>query len=121
MRDLRPDLSLDSAGTAGWHVGKAPYGPMQGAAREQGIDMSDLRARQLSASDFTEFDLIVGMDAENIQDINALRPGNATAQVALFSSFAGENGPVPDPYYTRDFDGALELIKRYASALSDQV
>lgn len=102
---------VDSAGTAGWHVGKPPYGPMRDAAQARGLDMTGLAARQFEAADFTRFDLILAMDAQNLADIEALRPeGNAT-RVALFAG-----GDVPDPYYTRDFDGALDLIEAAADA-----
>ncbi len=60
------DLELDSAGTSDWHIGKPPYGPMQEAARVRGYDLSPLRARQVSAADFHHFDLVLGMDADNL-------------------------------------------------------
>ena len=65
MRGLAPELELDSAGTAGWHAGDAPYGPMQDAASARDIDLRNLRARQFVAADFDRFDLIVAMDAPN--------------------------------------------------------
>ncbi len=120
FRALLPEARTDSAGTAGWHVGKPPYGPMQAAAAARGIDLSDLRARQFSAGDFTRFDLILGMDAENIAEIEALRPAGNTTPVRLFTEFAPETGAthVPDPYYTRDFDGALDLIEAASAGLA---
>ncbi|WP_432450471.1 low molecular weight protein-tyrosine-phosphatase [Aliiroseovarius marinus] len=110
-----PDLTVetDSAGTSGWHVGDPPYGPMQKAARARGYDLSDLRARQFEAADFNRFDLIIGMDADNLYNIEALRPVGCSTRVALFTDFAPETGMdhVPDPYYTRDFDQTLDLVE----------
>ncbi len=109
----------DSAGTSDWHIGDAPYAPMQAAARARGYDLSALRARQITPADFDDFDLIIGMDAENIAGIERLRPpGNATP-VRLFTDYAPEAGMdhVPDPYYTRDFAGALDLIEAAARGL----
>ncbi len=116
-------LDLDSAGTGNWHVGKAPYGAMQTAARSRGYDLSRLKARQVSRGDFTRFDLIVAMDAENLADLKRLRPQGATARLALFTDFAPQTGAdhVPDPYYTRDFDGALDLIEHCAQGLLAQI
>lgn len=112
MRKLAPELTLDSAGTGGWHVGDAPYGPMQDAAQAQGIDLSGLRARQFVAEDFTRFDLIVAMDRQNKADIERLRPaGNATPVRTMAAK------DVPDPYYTRDFSGALAIINDAAKRL----
>lgn len=116
---LMPEARTDSAGTAGWHVGKPPYGPMQQAAKARGIDLSDLRARQFRAADYDGFDLIIGMDADNLRDIEALRPGDSQTPVRLFTEFAAGTGAdhVPDPYYTRDFNGALDLIEISARGL----
>ncbi|WP_010138540.1 low molecular weight protein-tyrosine-phosphatase [Oceanicola sp. S124] len=123
MRDRAPGLVLDSAGTGDWHVGEPPYGPMQQAARGRGYDMSALRARQIRSQDFNDFDLILAMDPQNLADIEAQRPRGSVTPVKLFtdylpagSAFAG-TCEVPDPYYTRDFDGTLALIEDCAEGL----
>ena len=110
------DLHLDSAGTGPWHVGEAPYAPMQKAARARGYDMSDLRARQLCAADFDRFDLILAMDAGNLRAAEGCRPASAGAELRLFLHGLGPDA-VPDPYYTHDFDGCLDLIEEGARAL----
>ncbi|MFT5735257.1 MAG: protein-tyrosine phosphatase [Planctomycetota bacterium] len=118
VRKRRPDLMLDSAGTGGWHVGKAPYDPMQEAALARGLDLSNLRARQFAAEDFHRFDAIIAMDEQNAEDIEALRPDGTLTPVLLFTDHIGEDGmAVPDPYYTRDFDGCLDLIEACADGL----
>ena len=112
----------DSAGTGGWHVGDPPYGPMLDAAARRGYDFSDLRARQFTAQDFQAFDLIIGMDAANIRDIEDLRPAGNETPVRLFTVYAETTmTEVPDPYYTRDFDGALDLIELCAKGLNDAI
>ncbi|WP_171100250.1 low molecular weight protein-tyrosine-phosphatase [Ruegeria sp. HKCCD7255] len=114
-----PHHVTDSAGTSGWHIGDPPYEPMQQAARARGFDLSDLRARQFEPADFDRFDLIIAMDDNNLNDIEALRPRENETPVRLFTDFAPQTGAdhVPDPYYTRDFDGALDLIEAAADGL----
>ncbi len=114
---------LDSAGTGGWHIGDPPYGPMQLAARSRGIDLSQLRARQFTAADFARFDLIVAMDQENRNDIERQRPAGSKTPVVLFTDYAPDRGvgSVPDPYFTGDFDGALDLIEACAKGLIDRL
>lgn len=112
MRALAPELTLDSAGTAGWHAGDAPYGPMQEAAQARGLDLSTLRARQFVRADFERFDLIVAMDAQNQRDIEKFRPEGDATPVRMLAE-----GDVPDPYYTRDFYGALDMIEAAARRL----
>ena len=112
----------DSAGTGGWHVGSPPYGPMLEAAARRGYDFSDLRARQFRVRDFEDFDLIIGMDANNMRDIEALRPEGNDTPVRLFTEYGDTDMiEVPDPYYTRDFDGALDLIEICADGLKRDI
>ena len=120
FRARAPHHATDSAGTAGWHIGKPPYGPMQSAAKARDIKLDDLRARQFVVEDFERFDLILGMDAGNIANIEALRPVGNQTPVRLLTDFAPHAGAdhVPDPYYTRDFDGALDLIETAVEGLA---
>ncbi|WP_339693175.1 low molecular weight protein-tyrosine-phosphatase [Celeribacter baekdonensis] len=112
-------ILVDSAGTGDWHVGEPPYGPMQAAAARRGYDLSTLRARQVCAGDFEAFDVIVVMDEANQRDVEALRPKGNTTPVRLMMSYAPDIGvtAVPDPYYTRNFDEALDLIEAAAEGL----
>lgn len=111
-RALAPDLEVDSAGTGGWHVGDPPYGPMQQAAAARGIDLGALRARRFTARDFDNFDLIIAMDSQNLRDIETLRPrGHKTPARKL------DTRDVPDPYYTGDFVGCLEMLDASIRAL----
>lgn len=112
MRSLAPEWTLDSAGTGGWHVGDPPYAPMQAAAVARGLDLGGLRARQFSAADFDSFDLIVAMDRQNLADIESLRPKGHPTPVRTMA-----DRDVPDPYYTRDFDGCLDMLETASRAL----
>ena len=120
LRKLGGDaVVVGSAGTAGWHVGKPPYGPAVEAAGARGYDLTPLRARRFQAQDFHAFDLILAMDAQNLADIEMMRPEGSETQVKLFLDYAPETGrrEIPDPYYTRDFDEALDLIEAAAAGL----
>lgn len=120
LRNLAGDRAIvDSAGTAGWHVGKAPYGPAVEAAAERGYDLTQLRARRIVPEDFHDFDLILAMDVQNLADIEMLRPHGSETDVKLFLDYAPEIGrrEIPDPYYTRDFDEALDLIEAASRGL----
>lgn len=117
------DLAIDSCGTGDWHTGEPPDRRAIAAAARRGYDLTPLRARQLTPEDFTRFDLILAMDRSNLRGAEARRPDGAGAQVELFLSLIDENGPgaksmdVPDPWYTGDFDGTLDLIEAGCRAL----
>jgi protein-tyrosine phosphatase len=81
-------VDIDSAGTAGYHIGAPPDPRSQSAALRRGIDISDLRARQISRSDFASFDLILAMDRENLRDLEAKCPAHARAKLRLFPAEA---------------------------------
>lgn len=116
------DLTVDSAGTGAWHIGDPPYGPAISEGRNRGYDLTPLRARKVTADDFARFDLILGMDAGNISDIEALRPAGNATPVRLLTSYAeGLPDAVPDPYYTGDFAGAFDLIEQAADALLSDI
>lgn len=119
FRARAPHHITDSAGTSGWHIGEPPYAPMQNAARARGIAMNDLRSRQFVSEDFDRFDLILGMDSSNLADIESMRPTGNDTPVRLLTDFAPniDADHVPDPYYTRDFDGALDLIEAAVEGL----
>lgn len=107
------DCTVDSAGTSNWHLGNPPYGPMIDNANVRGVDLTALRARQFQTADFAAFDLIIAMDRANQIDIEAMRPQGNETPVRLFLSFVQDSTvDVPDPYYTRDFDGVLDLIEQ---------
>ena len=105
-------LTVDSAGTGGWHAGEPPHPPAVLAARKRGYDLSALRARQVTRADFTRFDLILAMDSRNLADLRALARGQGTPP-RLFLDHAPETGltDVPDPWYTGEFDRTIDLVE----------
>ncbi len=114
LRKFAPDwMTVDSAGTGGWHIGDPPHPPMIMAAKIRGFNLSHLRARQFSAEDFDAFDLILAMDRQNLADIEGQRPPGNRTPVRLMLDYApkANKGDVPDPYYTGNFDEALDLIE----------
>jgi protein-tyrosine phosphatase len=106
-------VEVDSAGTAGYHAGDPPDLRSQRAAARRGIDLSGLRARQVTTADFAQFDLIIAMDRDNLAELQAMRPAHSRAQLRLFLDYAPELGlrEVPDPYYggVGGFEQVLDL------------
>ena len=118
-----PELSIevDSAGTAGYHVGEPPDPRTRQAAARRGYDLSALRARIVEPGDFERFDLIVAMDRENLRVLRRRAPPAAHERLRLLLEFAPEAGPedVPDPYYggPNGFEEVLDLIEAAARGL----
>ena len=115
------DVELDSAGTHSYHVGHPPDRRALAAAQSRGVDLSGIRARRVEEPDFTRFDLILAMDRDNLEALEAIRPAMATARIALFLEYAPGAGyaEVPDPYYggSNGFEQVLDLVEAAAEGL----
>jgi protein-tyrosine phosphatase len=121
---LQEGVEVDSAGTGDWHVGKPPDSRTRQAALLRGYDLSVLRGRQVCASDFSHFDLILAMDNSNLQHLRRMRPGNAGAELDLFlRRYALALDEVPDPYYGGEegFEQVLDLIEQACDGLLREV
>jgi protein-tyrosine phosphatase len=109
---LTEGVTIDSAGTGGWHVGETPDPRTCEAAARRGIALEH-RARQFRRDDFARFDLIVAMDQANRRALLAMAPDDeARAKVFLLRSFdpaAPAGAEVPDPYYG-DGDGFERVL-----------
>lgn len=98
---LRPEITCDSAGTSGFHIGEPADRRMSAAALQQGIKLTS-RSRKFEVSDFERFDLILAMDQENYDTILALdRKGEYGHKIKKMCEFCSEyaDQDVPDPYY----------------------
>jgi len=118
-------VRVDSAGTAAYHLGKAPDARSQAAAKKRGYDLSQLRARQVSREDFDRFDYILAMDSDNLAELDALAPESSRASVSLFLDYSDVSGltNVPDPYFGGDtgFETVLDLCEQASSGLLAQL
>jgi protein-tyrosine phosphatase len=114
-------LEVDSAGTAGYHVGEPADPRMRAAAARRGYDLDPLRARIIEPRDFERFDLILAMDRENLAVLHRRAPEQAREHVRLFLEFAPHREPeeVPDPYYggPNGFEEVLDLVEAAARGL----
>ena len=112
---LRQHITVDSAGTHGYHVGEAPDHRSQQHARRRGYDLSRQRARQLMAQDFEDFDLVLVMDSAN--EVAARRIATPAQQQRMkrLTDYCQrfDEHEVPDPYYggERGFEHVLDLIE----------
>jgi protein-tyrosine phosphatase len=119
------EVEIDSAGTGDWHVGGPPDARAAAVAARNGVDISHLRARQVAPEDFRRFDHIVALDAQNLRDLEAIRPQGARARLSLLLDHVeGREGEaVADPYYGLDehFDLAWSEITVGARGLARMI
>ena len=122
---IRLDAEADSAGTGNWHRGEPPDRRAIAAARRNGVEISHLRARQVSPADFDHFDHIVALDDDNLADLGTIRPAGSRARLSLLLDHVpGREGQaVADPYYGRDshFDITWRDVTEAARALAEKL
>ncbi|ATG75873.1 protein-tyrosine-phosphatase [Zobellella denitrificans] len=114
------ELVIDSAGTIGYHSGATPDARSRAAGEARGYDFNGIRARRIRAEDFTDFDLILAADRDNLADLRAVCPPEQQHKLKLLLSFAHQpEQEVPDPYYDGDqgFEHVLDLIESACDGL----
>ena len=114
------EFKLDSAGTHDFHTGSPPDARAQQHALRRGYDLSDQRARQIRGSDFTDFDLILAMDRENLTILERVCPPEHKDKLRLFMSCARQpDEEVPDPYVggEQGFEDVLDMVEDAARGL----
>jgi protein-tyrosine phosphatase len=108
-------LSVDSAGTLGAHAKQKPDHRAQKAGIARGYSFEGIKARKVTKTDFTKFDLILAMDNDNVSELKKVAPADLQHKIHLMLDFASEHeeSQVPDPYYggARGFDYVLDLVE----------
>lgn len=112
---LQGQIDIASSGTHDYHVGHPPDHRSQQAAQRRGIDISDLRAQQITAEDLERFDYVLVMDQANYRLVMQVCPEALRYKVRLFLEFAPQYKlrDVPDPYYGagNGFERVLDLVE----------
>jgi protein-tyrosine phosphatase len=118
------ELEVDSAGTIGYHQGEKPDPRAQAAAEARGYSFIGIRARQVKASDFEQFNLILAADKANLRDLQAICPSEYQNKLTLFLSYSsGDTSEIPDPYYggLNGFEHVLDLIEEATENLLEKI
>ncbi|MGK0253600.1 MAG: protein-tyrosine phosphatase [Mariniflexile sp.] len=104
---------IDSAGTCNYHIEKAPDTRSMAVAKKYGLDISNLKGRQFTESDFDLFDIIYAMDESNYRNIISLarnEQDKLKVKFILNEIYPNQNFNIPDPYYGGN-DGFENIYK----------
>lgn len=113
------EFEIASAATSSEELGNPVYPPARRKMAEYGIDCKGKTARQLTQSDYSYYDLIIGMDSYNLRNMHRLFGGDPEGKISLLLDYTQRPGDVADPWYTGNFDatwrdcmeGCTELLK----------
>ena len=125
-RGLTDRFFIDSAGIGGWHIGDLPDKRMRVHARPRGYELTH-RARKVHSADFEDFDLIVGMDAANVDDLCSMAATiEQQDKVVMMGDYIRQYPNydyVPDPYYegSEGFELVLDLLEDACDNLLNRI
>jgi protein-tyrosine phosphatase len=107
---LSARISVDSAATSHWEVGKPPHPGTREVLRLNNIPVDPTRrARMIRPEDLQNYDYVIGMDAENMSDLRRMG-GKKVYRMLEFASHLGVTD-IPDPWYTHNFDYTYQLVQ----------
>lgn len=118
------DIEVDSAGTIGFHQGNPPDPRSMQAGKARGYSFAGMSSRKVVDSDFTEFDMILAADLDNLSDLQARCPSDLQHKLSLFLSHGNSDvDEIPDPYYGGDngFELVLDLIEQASDEILDKL
>ncbi|MDQ4076861.1 MAG: low molecular weight phosphotyrosine protein phosphatase [Chloroflexota bacterium] len=126
---LSDKIRVDSAGTEGLHSGARPHRGTARQLQQRNIDFSGIVSRQINAEDIENADYLIVMDLDNYNTVRrrAREWGFGDVDDIRFLLEFASNGhdesdlDVPDPYYTRNFDGVYEMIDDATEGLLEYI
>ena len=115
----RDEFIIDSAATSSEEIGNPVYPPARAVLKEHGIDCSGYAARRMRYDDYEAYDMIIGMDSENMYYMKRMWPKDPEGKLSLLMDHTDNPREVSDPWYTRDFDKAYsDILEGCESLLS---
>ncbi len=121
---LDDEITTDSAGTHAYHIGNPPDARAIITALDRGVDMTDLRARQVCEADFEQFNYVVAMDRDNLSLLEASCSPPEQHRLSLMLDWAeGWGDEVPDPYYGGDegFVRVFDMLTEASQGLLEHI
>jgi len=115
LKSKSKNIIVDSAGTAGYHIGNKPDIRSIEIAKKYNLDISNQRARQFNTNDFNIYDKIYAMDNDNYSKIISLAENQKEidkVDLILNESYPNQYKSVPDPYYggEKGFENIFHLL-----------
>lgn len=113
---LEEAVYIESAATSREELGNPVYPPARRKLAEHGISCAGKTARQIRREDYDAFDLLVGMDQENLRNMRRLWD-DREGKLCLLLDFTSHPRDVADPWYTGDFEATWQDVQSGCAAL----
>ena len=107
---LESQFHIESAATSTEEIGNPVYPSARRKLAEHGIYCAGKTARQLRYEDYSQYDLLIGMDRANIRNMHRICGGDFDGKMHLLMEFTDRPGDVADPWYTGDFENTWQNV-----------
>ena len=118
---LENQFHIASAATSGEELGNPVYPPARRKLAEHGIDCSGKTARRLRKSDYTQYDLLIGMEQAKLRNRQRMCGGDPEGKLYLLLDFTNRPGNVADPWYTGDFEATWRDVEQGCQGLLQEL
>ncbi|MDC3418169.1 low molecular weight protein-tyrosine-phosphatase [Aquibacillus salsiterrae] len=119
---LEDKFQVDSAGIGHWHIGNPPHQGTRDILDRLSISYQGMKARQVSNTDFLDFDYIIAMDEKNVEDLKEIGESEQVTVARLLDFVPGiVDKNVPDPYFTKNFEYTYELVLQGCQQLLERI
>lgn len=122
---MEKEIAVDSAGILSYHQGELPDPRMRAHAARRGYTLTH-RSRLVTTDDFYDFDLIIGMDDRNVDDLRERAPGvEEETKIRRMADYCVHKvvDYVPDPYYggASGFENVLDILEDACAGLLEAI
>lgn len=122
---MEKEIAVDSAGILSYHQGELPDPRMRAHAARRGYTLTH-RSRPVTTDDFYDFDLIIGMDDRNVDDLRERAPGvEEETKIRRMADYCVHKvvDYVPDPYYggASGFENVLDILEDACAGLLEAI
>mgnify|MGYP003293811268 CR=1 FL=1 len=103
-------FEIASAATSTEELGNPVYPPARKKLQEKGLSCSGKTSRQMTADDYSYYDLIIAMDRYNLRNMARFVGNDPDGKVSLLMDYTPTPRDVADPWYTGDFEQTWEDV-----------
>lgn len=118
---LSGEFEIASAATSSEELGSGVYPPVRRLLLHHGIDPAGKTARQMTRSDYSRSDLLIGMDSANVRRMLTICGGDPAHKIVRLLDYTDTPRDISDPWYTRDFEQTWQDVQAGCRGLMDHL
>lgn len=118
---MENDFVIESAAVSSEEIGNDVHPGTKEKLTQMNVPFAKRRARKITPEDYDYFDLLIGMDVQNLYYMENAWNKDPNDKVKLLLTYAGKDRDIADPWYTHNFDDTYEDIVEGCTALFNSI